>query len=180
MAINNMSVHHYREKGIGMKHRLTFYLLIFFICAAGQNALAADLTIYPAQGQSQEQLDKDKYECYSWAKKQTGFDPMAQPTASEPAPQQEAQKGGVGRGALRGAAVGGAVGSFDGEAGEGAKKGAAAGAIVGGIRRGQQNKEQQQKEQQWAQEQTNQYTQQRSAYNKAQAACLEGRGYSVK
>jgi len=163
-----------------MRRNVALYFIMFVLCMAGQNALASDLTIYPAQGQSQEQMDKDKYECYSWAKQQTGFDPMAQPTASEPPPQQEAQKGGVGRGALRGAAVGGAVGSFDGEAGEGAKKGAAAGAIVGGIRRGQQNKEQQQKEQQWAQEQTNQYTQQRSAYNKAQAACLEGRGYSVK
>jgi len=163
-----------------MKYKTTFYFLILFVCIGGHNALAADLTIYPAKGQSQEQLDRDKYECYSWAKQQTGFDPMAQPTATAPPPQQEAPKGGVGRGGARGAAVGAAVGSFDGEAGEGAKKGAAAGAIVGGIRRGQQNKEQQQKEQQWAQEQSSQYTQQRNAYNKAQAACLEGKGYSVK
>jgi hypothetical protein len=163
-----------------MKFKLTFYLFMLVLCIVGQNALASDLTIYPAQGQSPEQLDKDKYECYSWAKKQTGFDPMAQPTASAPPPQQEAQKGGVGRGAARGVAVGAAVGSFDGEAGKGAKKGAATGAVVGGVRRNQQKKAQQQKEQQWAQEQSSQYTQQRNAYNKAQAACLEGRGYSVK
>jgi hypothetical protein len=123
-----------------MKSKTFLYGLIFFACIAGQSVLAADLVIYPAQGQSQEQLDKDKYECYSWAKKQTGFDPMAQPTATAPPPPQEASKGGVGRGGARGAAVGAAVGSFDGEAGEGAKKGAAAGAVVGGIRRGQQNK----------------------------------------
>ena len=67
--------------------------------------MAQDLVIYPAKGQSQEQLDKDKFECYTWAKEQTGFDPMQQPTATEPPPQQQAQKGGVVRGAARGALV---------------------------------------------------------------------------
>src|SRR5258706_4421776 len=30
---------------------------------------------YPAQGQSEQQLDRDRYECHIWAVKQTGFDP---------------------------------------------------------------------------------------------------------
>ena len=80
-------------------------ILLFTFLAAGY-VLAQDLVIYPAKGQSQEQLDKDKYECYSWAKQQTGFDPMQQPKATEPPPQQQAQQGGVGRGAVRGGAVG--------------------------------------------------------------------------
>ncbi|HTY48644.1 MAG TPA: DUF6515 family protein [Steroidobacteraceae bacterium] len=33
------------------------------------------LYVYPKNGQSQEQQSRDQYECYSWAKQQTGFDP---------------------------------------------------------------------------------------------------------
>ena len=31
--------------------------------------------IYPAKGQNQQQQDKDRYECHTWAVQQTGFDP---------------------------------------------------------------------------------------------------------
>ena len=34
-----------------------------------------DLIIYPKNGQSQDQQAADQYECYGWAKGQTGFDP---------------------------------------------------------------------------------------------------------
>jgi hypothetical protein len=34
-----------------------------------------DLFVYPRQGQSEAQQAKDRYQCYSWAKSQTGFDP---------------------------------------------------------------------------------------------------------
>ena len=40
-------------------------------------AVAQELMIYPAKNQSNEQTEKDKFACYSWAKGQTGFDPMA-------------------------------------------------------------------------------------------------------
>jgi hypothetical protein len=143
--------------------------------------LAQDLVIYPAKGQSQEQMEKDKYECYTWAKQQSGFDPMQQPKATQPPPQQEAPKGGVVRGAARGAAVGAVVGEIaKDDAGKGAKTGAAAGAIVGGARRRDQRRQQQQAEQQWAQQQTANYTKNRDEYNRAYGACLEARGYSVK
>lgn len=36
-----------------------------------------EMIIYPAKGQSQKQLDKDRYECHVWAVGQTGFDPSA-------------------------------------------------------------------------------------------------------
>ena len=75
---------------------ITLSLLFIFLVAGF--VLAQELVIYPAKGQSQEQLDKDKSECYSWAKQQSGFDPMQQPKATEPPPQQQAQQGGVGRG----------------------------------------------------------------------------------
>jgi hypothetical protein len=38
-------------------------------------AQMADVVVYPAKGQSPEQLDRDRYECHNWAVKQTGFDP---------------------------------------------------------------------------------------------------------
>jgi hypothetical protein len=159
---------------------LTLLVLLSFMVA---NTLAQDLVVYPAQGQSQEQMERDKFECYQWAKQQSGFDPMEQPKATTPPPQQEAPKGGVVRGAVGGAAVGAVVGGIaDGKKGarKGAGAGAAGGALVGGMRRQEQRRQQQHQEQQWAEQQAAQYAQQRDAYNRAYAACLEGKGYTVK
>ena len=33
------------------------------------------IMVYPAQGQSPEQLERDRYDCHIWAVQQTGFDP---------------------------------------------------------------------------------------------------------
>ena len=44
----------------------------------GASAVSAqEPFIYPTKGQNARQQDKDKYECYGWAKGQSGFDPMA-------------------------------------------------------------------------------------------------------
>ena len=67
---------------------------------------AQDPIIYPNKGQSSEQQEKDKFDCYTWAKGQTGFDPMQVPTATTAPPQEGAQQGGVVRGAGRGAPAG--------------------------------------------------------------------------
>ncbi|MBW1860197.1 MAG: glycine zipper family protein, partial [Deltaproteobacteria bacterium] len=134
-------------------------LLVAGLVAGPTLAQQEELVIYPAQGQSKEQMEKDKFECYTWAKEQTGFDPMETPKATEAPPAQEAPKGGARRGVVRGAAVGAAVGSLDGEMGKGAAVGAAAGGVTGGARRRRQASEQQQAEQQWADEQANQYMQ---------------------
>jgi hypothetical protein len=153
-------------------------LATFFTGAAP----AQEHMIYPAKGQSPDQMEKDKFECYSWGKQQSGFDPMAPPTATEPPPQQQARKGGAGRGAARGAAVGyvgGKIVSDSGSGSRGAKAGAATGALVGGMRRRDQQRQQQQAQQQWEQQQAAQYTQARDSYNRAYRACLEGRGYTV-
>ena len=40
-------------------------------------AEAKDIFVYPNHGQSTEQTSRDRYECYLWAVKQTGFDPSA-------------------------------------------------------------------------------------------------------
>jgi uncharacterized protein YcfJ len=137
-------------------------------------APAQDLFVYPESGQSAEQQDKDKYECHAWAKRETGFDPMARPTTTTPAPQQN--KPGVVGTAARGAAVGAVGGAIGGDAGKGAAIGAASGGLIGGMR----NRDQRRAQDQWAQEQVSQYEQQRSQFNRAYSACLGGRGYTVR
>jgi len=158
-----------------MKRIILCPILLFFVTLVAGPALAQELIIFPSQGQSDEQMEQDKYSCYQWAKKETGFDPMAPPTATEAPPKAEPKKGGVVRGAALGAAVGGIAGGSDG-----AGKGAAVGGLMGGARRRGQSRTEQQKQEQWAQEQAAQYTQRRNTYNRAYAACLEGKGYTVK
>lgn len=129
--------------------------------------------VYPTTGQSQKQMEQDKYACYQWAKGQTGFDPMQAPTATAPPPEQ---KGGAVRGAAGGAALGAAVGAIAGDAGKGAAIGAASGGIIGGARKRQS----QQQQQQYSQQQAANYEQRRGEYNRAWSACMEGKKYTVK
>jgi hypothetical protein len=116
---------HQLKKGIDMNFKSISMVLTASSFFGITPVWSQDLVVYPAKGQSNDQMEKDKFECYSWAKEQTGFDPMAMPQATAPPPKQEAQKGGVGRGALRGGAVGLAVGAIGGDA----KRGAAIGAV---------------------------------------------------
>ncbi len=141
------------------------------LCMAA-TSMADELMIFPNADQAPEQQEQDKFACYSWAKDQSDFDPMAPPTATEPPPQQQAKKGGVGRGLVRGAAVG----AIAGDAG----KGAAAGAAIGGMRRQDQKRKEAAARQQWEQEQQRIYAANRNRYNRAYAACLEGKNYTVR
>ena len=153
--------------------------LAFFLCFAGFSsaALASDFYIYPKNNQSAQQQQQDDNECYVWARNQTGFDPMAAPTAtSAPPPQAESGADGtMARGALRGAALGGIVGGSSDDA----WKGAAAGALVGGFRKRDRQKQQEQEQQQWQQQQQAQYQQQRDSYDRAYKGCMEARDYSL-
>ena len=139
-------------------------------------SMADELMIFPNIDQSPEQQEQDKFACYSWAKGESGFDPMAPPTATEPPPQQTAKKGGIGRGLVRGAAVGQIVGGDS----KSTRRGAAAGAAVGGMRRQDQKRKEEAARQQWEQEQVRIYTENRNRYNRAYAACLEGKNYTVR
>ncbi len=160
------------------KYILMGLLLILFTAGLIQ---AQVLVIYPAKGQSAEQMDHDKYECYTWGKQQSGFDPMAPPTTETAAPQQQAQTSSPVKGAARGAVVGVTVGAITNNSkSRSAAAGAAAGGLVGGMKKRDQAKQQQQAEQEWAQKETANYTQKREGYNKAFSACLEGKGYTVK
>ena len=129
-----------------MKRLVLYTVLLLIAVFVTEPALEQELIIFPAEGQSNEQMEQDKYSCYQWAKQQTGFDPMEVPKATAPPPKEEPKKGG----------------------------------LVGGARRQSQKREQQHKEEQWAQEQGANYQQRRNTYNRAYAACLEGKGYTVK
>ena len=142
--------------------------------------LADEFFIFPNKGQSNEQIEQDKYTCYEWAKQQSGFDPMAPPTATAPPPAQQAPEGGVVQGAARGALLGVAIGAIAGDPGHGAAYGAAAGGLMGGMKKKDQETQQSQAQQEWENQQVQQYTMNRDKYNRAYTACLEGKGYTVK
>jgi hypothetical protein len=137
--------------------------------------MAQNPVIYPAKGQSQQQMEKDKFECYSWAKGETGVDPMQGQPATQPPPQQGPGGERV-RGAARGAAVGAVAGGVAGDAGKGAAAGAAGGAMIGGMKKREKQRQQADAQQQQGAAQA----QQQGNYNRAFGACMEGRGYTVK
>lgn len=173
----------------------TVFLGLVGFCAAAQAPI-----IYPSKGQTAEQQQKDEGECAAWAKQTTGIDPVALaaapapvPAAATPAqPQETGPQGQRVKGAVRGAAAGAIVGEVvDNDAGGGAAAGAAVGAVAGGSRarrdrRGQQQEAAQQQQQAAAQTKAAQdqaeaqKQQQLATYQRANAACLEGRGYVLK
>ena len=157
-----------------LNFRFSVVVVLCGLCMAA-TSMAQELMIFPNADQSAEQQEQDKFVCYGWAKDQAGFDPMAPPTATEPPPEQGAKKGGAGKGLVRGAAVGGIVGGSSG-----AKRGAGAGLVIGGMRSQDQKKKEAQARQQWEQEQQRIYAENRNRYNRAYAACLEGKNYTVR
>ena len=143
--------------------------------------LAQDVYVYPTQGQSQEQQDKDSAECYRWAKDQSGFDPMQAPRASAPPPKEKS----TGPGALGGAAIGAGAGALGGavlggKPGTGALVGAGAGGLMGGMHSRSRRKKNEQARQDWERQESANYQQGRNEYNRAFSACMSARGYSTK
>ena len=152
--------------------RVVGWLCVAFV-AAGP-AAAQEMFIFPQQGQDQAQQDADRGACHVWAVNQSGFDPTMASTT--PPPSGEASQGGVLRGAGRGAATGAVIGAITGNAGRGAAIGAAGGGMVGGMRRNNQRSRQSQDTRNWQAQQDAQ----RSNYQRALVACLEGKGYTVR
>ena len=139
-----------------------------FVASAG----AQQLFIYPQRGQSPEQQQRDRFDCHQWAVQQTGFDPMM---GAAPPPPMPAPTTGAVRGAARGAALGAVGGAIGGNAGRGAAIGAGTGATFGAMRRNDQIRQGQAQQMAHAQ----QTGQQMESFNRAVAACLSGRGYTV-
>ena len=132
----------------------------------------AELYVFPAKGQSNEQMEKDKFSCYGWAKNQTGFDPMNPPKVVVAATNESSAL----RSAAGGAAGGAIIGAIAGNAG----KGAAIGGAVGGIGRGMSNRGKRNQQQENANNQAAQISHQKSEYDRAYSVCLEGKGYSTR
>ena len=164
------------------KKRLVFPIMLaaFFTFPAA----AQDLFFYPAQGQSQDQVNRDKTECHFWAVEQTGFDPLSSQATVAPSTAQPTQAVTASpvRGAAGGALAGLAIGAIAGDAGKGAAIGAVSGGLIGGMRRrgqhGQRQQQQQAIQQQQAQQQAA-VANQRNNYNRAVSGCMQARGYSV-
>jgi hypothetical protein len=152
-----------------------FAITTMLLFSAG-SAFANELYIYPAKGQSSEQQEKDKFECYTWARNDTGFDPMAVPTTTTAAPSSQRSSGGAAKGALGGAALGAIFGSSS----KTTKRSAVAGGVLGGVRQSSKNRQVDQERQQWEQKESANYANNRNNYNRAYSACLEGRGYTVR
>ena len=153
-------------------YRNTISMLAMTLAFVGQ--AGAQQYVYPAKGQTPQQQKNDEAACYSWAVQQTGFDPAKPPpqqaAATPPTTATGTAPGAGARGAMRGAVVGEVVG---GDAGAGA----AAGAVAA---RGQSRRQNAAAAGQAQQQQQAATQQQQQAFAKARAACLEGRGYTVK
>lgn len=154
--------------------------------APGANvATGADIYVYPSKGQSEQQLDRDRYECHGWAGKQTGYDP-AQPQLAPHPQMQTAALPPDHRGAVNGAVAGAVIGatvSGPHDAAEGAMVGAVAGALMGAtVDVAHAQEVAGHASRQTAAEQAEQARIEKQAYDyrRAITACLEGRGYTVK
>ena len=143
-------------------NRLALGLVVVALLAS--TASAAQY-VYPARGQSPHQQHRDEAHCYTWAVHQTGFDPAHPPPPgmTHPTTATGVTPGAGVAGAAGGALIGAAAGGHGGA-------GAAAGAIVARRVSRRHNVQQAQQAQQ----------QQLAAFSHARAACLEGRGYTVR
>ena len=141
--------------------------------------------IYPARGQSEAQLRRDRYECYRWAVAQSDYDP-ARVVARDPRPAPRVYPdppSGVGTatGVVAGAAIGAAM-SNSRHSAEGAAVGAILGGIVGAASDTAREAEARRLERELSEYDRygSQLDSDARAYQRALGACLEGRGYSVK
>ncbi len=163
--------------------RLATSFIIAALALSATFTWADDLYVYPAKGQSKDQTERDKFQCYQFAKDETGFDPMNRPTTSSPPPARETKTWGTGEGAIGGALLGAGVGAIAG-GGSGAGKGAIIGGVGGGamghMRRSDQKNREETRRRDWEQRETSRYNNARNSYDRAYAACLEGRGYTVR
>jgi hypothetical protein len=136
--------------------------------------------VYPANGQSPEQTDRDRYECHVWAVQQTGVDPSrsdANPYARVIVQPANPPGTGTAVGAISGAILGSII-AGPRNAGAGLVLGGATGAIIGSA-----SDAQAQAQAQRTQQQINQSAAagraQADSYRRAIGACLQGRGYTV-
>ena len=195
------------KAGCDMRRRTLFTSTLIFLalmalvsgCAAEPTASApvgvpapnsaprpsSTVYFYPLRGQSAEQQDRDRYECYLWARRQTGCDPSrlhpdgGPPVRVEPTPPPGY---GTAAGAATGAVIGAAV-SQPWDTAEGAAIGAVAGAVIGAAMDASRQQEAKRVESEINAERAQANAQADAAvleYRRAMQSCLEARGYAVK
>lgn len=137
---------------------------------------------YPERGQSEALQDRDRYECYRWAVRQTGIDPGLQPiTAAAPQGVEPVRRDGSGAavGAVTGA-MAGAVMSSPRHAGPNMVLGAIFGGMFGAV--AEESRAQAIERQQAVQQQQDWQARQvpLGNFRRAMSACMSGRGYTVR
>jgi hypothetical protein len=136
--------------------------------------------VYPANGQSPEQTERDRYECHAWAVQQTGVDPSrADASAYERVVVQPANPPGSGTvaGVIGGAIIGSIIGGPR-NAGAGAIIGGATGGIIGSASDANAQAQARQTQQQ-INDSAAAGRARADSYRRAIGACLTGRGYTV-
>ena len=155
--------------------------------------------VFGKNGQTADQQLKDETDCYGAARQQSGIDPKAPAPAGKTAEQKAAEqkaaaenaqkvKGARVAGAARGAAGGAAVGAIAGDAGKGAGAGAVVGTMRGGAAQRQANAASQKQAaagvaaQQKAEDERLklEHAEGLDTFQRAFAACMDARNYSVK
>ena len=139
-------------------------------------AASLGVSVYPSKGQTADVQTADEAECFTWAKGNTGIDPAAATPPAQPAPSTGT--GGTRlKSAAKGAVAGTAIGAVAGDTGQGAAIGATAGALQGGAKARKGKAQAQQQATAQAQAEKDKLV---ATFNKAFAACLEGKGYATK
>lgn len=142
----------------------------------------ARVYFYPGQGQSEEQQDRDRYECHTWSVRETKFDPSKHVvTGAERGTVVPARSSGqtIGAAAAVGAVLG-AVVAGQGDVAKGAVVGAMAGTVVGSAAASANEADARRAQQYRTSRMSPRYEKQAGEFRRAMSACLEGRGYSVK
>lgn len=146
---------------------------------------STEIYFYPTRGQSPAQQERDRYECYLWAVKQSGFDPGQAQLAPHqrvevkpaPAPGTDTAVG-----AVSGAVIGSMLAAPH-DRGEGMIFGAITGALLGAASDSARQEQAQRIQQQYNVKDAQRYARlerQARDYRRAMSACLEGRGYNVQ
>jgi glycine zipper 2TM protein len=135
----------------------------------------SEIYVYASKGQTDKQLDRDRYECHNWAVAQSHYNP------SDPhlAPHQQIQVVAApppGRNAVMGAIAGAVTGAIIAGPHD-SDRGAVIGAVAGGAMEAERINGQSSAD---AQAERARLETQASNYRRAISACLEGRGYTVK
>jgi hypothetical protein len=152
------------------------------VVISGSQPAPTKVYFYPSSGQSEEQQDRDRYECHSWGVRQTGFDPSRRLAAGDergsivPATSSGQT---IGAAAAAGAVIG-AIVAGRGDTLEGAVVGGMAGTVVGAAAATANEAEARRVERAYSVRANGRYEKKATEFRRAMSACLEGRGYSVK